>query len=171
MSDITTHYERDWLTAVESDLSCAEFYIRTEYKAKYYTIGYSMKNRNQCGVFLMIDRDGRKASIKQFRGHEKHLEDLIRALDLIHDVLIKSVDRGYATKKWSIDHVDMFSTTTIYLESATGITHRLMFQIGTKTTFFNYETQSMIDLVLTLSDMAKNQHRKMKELIVHEETK
>ncbi|AGB07248.1 hypothetical protein [Vibrio phage VP4B] len=165
------HYERDWLTSDEGLLSCAEFFIRTEYKAKYYTIGFSIKNRNQCGVFLMIDRDGKKASIKQFRAHEKYLEDLISTLDQIHDVLIKSVGRGYDTKKWSVDHVDMFSLTTITMESVTGSAHRMLFQIGTKTAFFNYDTQTMIDLVLTLSDMVKNQHRKMKGLIVHEETK
>ncbi|UVD32104.1 hypothetical protein [Vibrio phage phiKT1028] len=164
------HYVRDWLTNNDRDMCCAEFFIRTDYNGKFYTMGYSIKNRNLCSVFLMADR-GQEVLPEEYRYHNAHIADLITTLDRVHDLLCKYSESPYAPRHWCVGHIDVYNSVNISLQSRVAGRHQLLFQIGTKTTHFNLSTKSMIDVIFSLMDMAKDHKRKLEGLIVHEESK
>lgn len=149
-------YERDWLTNEDSHLSCAEFFITDMFNNRFHKLGYTVKNRNKAGVFLMLDKG--KAIPKEFYTHAAHVCELIKTLDKIHDILDKNSERRYRVRSWHLSHVDIHNLVTLAIESPHPGNHRLLFQIGVSTVYFNLDTQSMIDVVLSLKDMADRHH-------------
>lgn len=166
MSDTTTHYIRDWLTNDEGALSCAEFFIRPSYNGRFFNVGYNIKNRRVAGVFNMLDAEnGRVVEIKALNNHVLHISQLIQTLDKVHDFLTKSSNEVSRQRSWVIGHTDIHDQATISVQHHFKDSFKMMFVVGLQSAYFNLDVQEMIDVVLTIKDLAKQHNRELCKLV------
>ncbi|QAU04312.1 hypothetical protein [Vibrio phage 2 TSL-2019] len=164
MSDLRNHYVRDWLTNDEGALCCAEFFISESYKGRFINVGYSIKNRNTASVFCMLDVDN--TLNQELNRHIQHVTELIGVLDKVHEFITTSDSEGSRQRSWVVPHRDIHDQVTISIQHHFKDSFKMIIQIGTSTTYFSMGDEEMVDVLLTLTDLAKQHNKALAKLVV-----